>query len=288
MRIVHLTDPHLSQLDDQRFWALTGKRRLGYLSWMQRRRHRHRRDILARIAAGARAECPDLVAVTGDLVQLGLAGEIDEAVQWLASFAPLPLVLVPGNHDLYQADSVAAVHTAWVPWLGATAAAPAVFPRIWRHGDITVIGLNSSAPRAFWSAAGRIGTAQLARLEHCLHASRGTLRCVLLHHPPLPGQCARRKALDDAPALSALLGTEGVEIVLHGHLHHNTEHLLAPRTRVLATASASNAARDGRASYRVLDIHSRADGWQVDATLKTLPEQGEPVTAGTSAWFFPR
>jgi 3',5'-cyclic AMP phosphodiesterase CpdA len=95
-----------------------------------------------------------------------------------------------------------------------------------------------------------------------------------VHHPPLPGQCASRKALGDAAELARLLEHHAVELVLHGHIHRNVAIRHAQRTQVLATASASNAQAARRASYRVLDITERSDRWVVDARLMTLDDNG--------------
>ena len=45
--------------------------------------------------------------VTGDLVHIGLEQEMSEAAQWLRSLGPPEkVILVPGNHDNYAADSL--------------------------------------------------------------------------------------------------------------------------------------------------------------------------------------
>lgn len=291
VRLVHLTDPHLSALDSHSFWSLAGKRKLGYLSWMRRRRHHHRREMLDRVCAAVLGESPDVIAITGDLVQLGLADEIAEATAWLASFDDTAIVLVPGNHDAYRADAVACSNVAWADYFGLGAATDALdgtFPSVRAVPGCTVIGLSSASPQPFWSAAGALGAEQLRRLDAILDQSSGTLRCVLLHHPPMVGQCARRKALADAGALSALLDSHGVEMVLHGHVHRNEHHVLGKRTQVLATASASNVAAHARASYRVFDIASSSVGWTVRALLKSLPDAGPAQTVASVDWDFPR
>ncbi|NJM31084.1 MAG: metallophosphoesterase, partial [Rhizobiales bacterium] len=50
---------------------------------------------------------------------------------------------------------------------------------------------------------------------------KGYFRCVMIHHPPLPGLAAPRKALADARALAEVLVAEGAELVLHGHNHRH-------------------------------------------------------------------
>ncbi len=281
MRLVHLSDPHLSSLDGLSPWRLRGKRRLGYLSWVRRRRHLHRREILECVTAAVAAEDADLVAVTGDLVQVGLAGEHLEARHWLDQLAQhTELVLVPGNHDLYQADSGASLARQWAPYLPADAGDPAAFPYARDCLGVTIVGLNSARPEPWWSAAGALGDAQVERLGALLSASSAAPSCVLLHHPPLTGYAPRRKALRDVAALHGILQTRRVDVMLHGHLHCNLDYAGPSGLRVFATASASASytGPDRRASYRVLDFEHGADGWQVSMTLKTLNAAGDGVT----------
>ena len=49
-----LSDPHLSTLDNVRWYQLLSKRWMGYLSWLKKRRHEHRAEVLA-----AHPELPD-------------------------------------------------------------------------------------------------------------------------------------------------------------------------------------------------------------------------------------
>ena len=274
MRLVHLSDPHLSDLDGYSGWHLRGKRRLGYLSWMRRRRHHHRREVLAQLCTQVAREQADVIAVTGDLVQLGLPDEIVQARAWLDGLGAAAIALVPGNHDLYRDDAVAGVLASWSGYLHLSEATLEAFPSRFDCGPLTVIGLCSAYAAPFWSAAGRLGVAQLARLDDMLAATAGRMRCVLVHHPPLPGQCASRKALRDAAELAVLLEGHGVELVLHGHIHRNVALRHAARTQVLATASASNADPARRASYRVLDVTEQPDRWLLDARLMTLDGDG--------------
>ncbi|MEQ8663493.1 MAG: metallophosphoesterase [Gammaproteobacteria bacterium] len=277
MRLVHLTDPHLSSLAGHALWGLRGKRRLGYLSWVRRRRHHHRREVLEALCAHVRTERADVIAVTGDLTQLGLPDEIVEAGRWLDGFAPTPVALVPGNHDFYRDDAVAAVIAAWGGSLRLVGAPDSAFPSRLDVGPMSLIGLCSAYAAPFWSAGGRLGDAQLARLDALLAQTRGRLRCVLIHHPPLPRQCPARKALADAAALGALLERQGVELVLHGHMHRNLALAHASRTRVLATASASYALPAQRASYRVFDVSEASDAWHIGARLMTLGQAPEDI-----------
>jgi 3',5'-cyclic AMP phosphodiesterase CpdA len=217
------------------------------------------------------SEHADVIAVTGDLVHLALGSEIAEARDWLEELARVGhVILVPGNHDLYQHDAVTGVLSQWAPYLRLTGTQIDSFPSVQKWPGITVIGVSSALPEPFWSAAGEVGRAQLERLELALTDSQDDLRCILIHHPPSAQHCHRRKALRDSAAVQQLCERFGVEMILHGHIHRNQCDKLNARTHVFATASASNAAAHARASYRVFEITSHADAWQVCATLKTL------------------
>lgn len=281
MRLAHLTDPHLSSLAGVRPGALRGKRLLGYLSWWRHRRHALRADVLDALTAHLRRDAPDAVMVTGDLVHIGLPQEYAPARAWLESLGEhMQVVLVPGNHDCYRADSVPAMQAAWEPWLGATDGA---FPTLVRVDEVSLIGVSSACPTAPFSARGAIGSAQLERLVALLAESAGTFRCVGVHHPPAPGMAKSRKALVDAAAFARVLEAAHVNLVLHGHLHRNRAARLGD-VRVYATAPASSAAAPERASYRLFDVTRAGNGWAVAARLRMLGEDGVIGTVHEEQW----
>src|SRR5450631_1645976 len=100
--LAHLSDPHLPPLPVPRLRELAGKRALGYLNWTRNRRRYHRRDVLDALVSDMRAQAPDHIAVTGDLVNLALEAEFAPARAWLESVGtPDGVTIVPGNHDAY-------------------------------------------------------------------------------------------------------------------------------------------------------------------------------------------
>ena len=70
--LAHLSDPHLPPLPAARLRDLASKRALGYLNWTRNRHKYHRREVLDALVADMRAQAPDHIAVTGDLVNLSL------------------------------------------------------------------------------------------------------------------------------------------------------------------------------------------------------------------------
>jgi hypothetical protein len=93
------------------------------------------------------------------------------------------------------------------------------WPYVHRRGGLSFIGLNSALPTAPLRASGRLGVAQLQRLEVLLReeAAAGRRRVLLLHHPVADGAVSWRKALVDRAALRAVLQHAGAELILHGH-----------------------------------------------------------------------
>ncbi|PKM15915.1 MAG: hypothetical protein CVV12_06280 [Gammaproteobacteria bacterium HGW-Gammaproteobacteria-2] len=284
MRLIHITDPHLTSLDAWSLTRLRGKRWQGYLSWQRNRQWQHRADMLSRLMAAVRAENAAHWLLTGDLAQIGLPDEIAAAADWLrAAGTPEKVFLIPGNHDVYAADSWPAIAAQWSKYLHIDTPADrvdpgAAYPVLRECNGVAFIGLNSAVPTAPFLARGDLGKAQRERLSVVLADvhRRGLLSCVLIHHPPLPGLTHWRKALADVHALQTLVREQQPAIMLHGHEHRNFDARCGA-TRVFATASASSVRTKYLASYRVFDLHRDATSWQITMTLKQF-QHGSPDT----------
>jgi len=238
------------------------------------------------VTRAACAEGADLALVTGDLVHIGLPSELLEARAWLDTLAAsVPVVLAPGNHDCYRADTVLGIAQQWPAHLYGEDGAH--FPRLVQRGDVSIIALSSAEPMPWWSAGGRLGAAQLGELAQLLTRCAGSFRCVMLHHAPLPGQAPARKDLADAVELTALLRQHKVELVLHGHLHHNAMHVIDDRLRVIVSAPASSAVARNPASYRVFDVRRDGGRWQVECLLKCADAAGAISLHQRDSWSVP-
>ncbi len=222
-RLAHLSDPHLPPPKGAFGWRdLLSKRLLSRIAW--RRKHReHRPDLLAAMIADVKAQAPDHIAITGDLTNYASPAEFEAARAWLEALGPAHGITVsPGNHDALVGAKDGESFSPWTPWLGDEGAV--AFPHVRVRDGVAIFNLCSAVPTAPHLATGRLGKAQLERLDVLLgdQAYRDAFRVLLIHHPPVPGAVAKRKSLEDQDDLRALLARHGADLVLHGHAHEAT------------------------------------------------------------------
>jgi 3',5'-cyclic AMP phosphodiesterase CpdA len=277
--LAHLSDPHLGPLPAPNFSELAGKRALGFLNWYRKRRAFHRAEVLAALVEDLQASRPDHVAVTGDLVNISLAGEFAPARAWLDALgSPTQVTLVPGNHDAYVRATADHWQLHWDDYMrGDDAAQNDRFPFVRRRGPVALIGLSSAVPTGPFLATGRLGTAQLARLADVLGRLRndGVFRIVLIHHPPMSKPANRFKRLVDGRAFRQILATHGAELVLHGHDHvHSVIWLDGPKNPIpgVGVPSASGIAKGEHdpAAYNLYSIDGQAGSWRCEAISRGL------------------
>jgi len=276
--LAHLSDPHLAPLPRPRLAELANKRMLGFLHWRKTRQRIHRAEQVDLLVRDLHAQAPDHIAVTGDLVNIGLDAEFAPARAWLHTLgAPHDVTLVPGNHDAYVRQSLAAHATYWREFMRDDAANSSElrFPFVRRRGPLALIGLSSAVPTAPFLATGRLGAEQIARLDALLASLADCCRVVLIHHPPGRARGGRFKALTDAPALRAVLARRGAELVLHGHDHvHALDWLAGPNGPIPAVGvpSASATPLDGHrvapAAYNLYRIEGAPGAWRREAVTR--------------------
>src|SRR2546430_6353102 len=156
--LAHLSDPHLGPLPRPRLSELAGKRAAGFFNWRRKRHRIHRADVLARITTDLKAQGPDHIAVTGDLVNISLPGEYGPARAWLASLGPpRDVTLVPGNHDIYVRAAADEPHSHWGDYMRGDDAAAVAFPFLRCRGGGALIRLCSAVPAAPFLAPRRLG-----------------------------------------------------------------------------------------------------------------------------------
>ncbi|ACG72281.1 metallophosphoesterase [Anaeromyxobacter sp. K] len=258
LRIAHLSDLHVrSPRGTEWRRILFNKRITGYVNLIRQRGRVHRREYLAAVLAAAAARA-DHVVVTGDVTNLALERELEEARSLLDAMARrVEVTVVPGNHDVYLASiqdgrrfphHFGAFLRGDLPDLARDLAA-GPFPCVKLRGPAAIIGLSSAVPRPPFVASGRLGEAQLEALEAVLAHPEVARRTpvVLLHHPPVDGRIRAlqlRDGLVDADRLRAVLCRLGRGLVLFGHLHARVRWRLPTAAGALQVIGASGAALD--------------------------------------------
>ncbi len=275
--LAHLSDPHLSPMPRPKISQLMGKRAVGYFNWRARRAVHHSLDRLGVLTADMLTRGFDHLAVTGDLVNLGLPGEYDVARHFLENLGPGERVsMVPGNHDAYVRNTALLHLDLWRDYIaGDTPAqksgiAGAAFPYLRRRGELAVIGLSTAIPTAPFLATGRLGKAQLGELDHLLTTIKDEhrFRVILIHHPPV-GFRSPHERLTDAAAFRAVIARHGAELILHGHDHRaSIKQIMGPNgsVNVVGVPSASNPGvnpeRGG--AYNLYRIGGKAGAWSCE------------------------
>ena len=275
--LAHLSDPHLPPLPAARLRDLASKRALGYLNWTRNRHKYHRREVLDALVADIRAQAPDHIAVTGDLINLALEAEFEPSRAWLESIGEAQHVtVIPGNHDAYVSATKHRAAEAWVDYLrGDVDGGNGAFPFVRRRGPVALIGVSSAVPTAPLMATGKLGQAQMQALDRMLTqlASEQAFRVLLVHHPL--HSTSRVKRLTDSRQLRALIRQHGVELVLHGHDHiHSTMWLEGPRGEIpvigVPSASAIAHRHYPAAAFNMFSIERSDGAWRVEQTVRAI------------------
>lgn len=280
--LAHLSDPHLP-MSQARLSQLLNKRATGYYNWWRHRVHLHLPEALAGIVADIKAQKPDHIALTGDIVNVSLPQEFRCAAEWLAAFdTPDRITVIPGNHDAYVSIPWAEGMGRWGAYIAGDGQPPAasmdVFPTLRRRNGIALIGLSTGVPKPPLLATGDLGETQIARAERLLAETdrEGLCRIVLIHHPPLTDQ-SRWKHLTDAGAFQAMIRRVGCEAILHGHNHRSEiARIAGPRGPVpvlgVSSASAARGSKYGRARYHLLRIERDGNGWRLRVQVRALTD----------------
>jgi 3',5'-cyclic AMP phosphodiesterase CpdA len=281
--LAQFSDVHLGPLPPFRAADLASKRVLGYLNWQRNRSRVHADSVLSALVADMHAARPDQIAVTGDLVNLGLPAEYRAAHAWLAMLgAPRDVTVVPGNHDAYVASGVAEYTEQWrVFSTGDGRTGQSGFPFLRRRGPLALIGVSSAVPTGPFMATGRVGPQQAAALATLLADAKaeGLFRVVLIHHPVAEHGATRLRRLVDAARVRAVIAEHGAELVLHGH-NHRTSVMTVPGPRgpvpVVGATATSLRPRPHHAGggYNLFAIDGEPGRWTATLRERAVTEAG--------------
>ena len=158
---------------------------------------------------------PDLVLATGDLAERGRSGELELAAAKLRDLG-VPLLAVPGNHDIPYYNVAARYTRPFAAWERVFGPAEPVH----ETDELVVLGLNSVRP---WrQQGGAVREATLVRAVELLRAApRQALRVVAFHHhlASPPWRPARKRPLSRRGHVLEMLAPASAELVVGGHVH---------------------------------------------------------------------
>ena len=179
---------------------------------------------------------PDIVVLTGDLVDFGLA---EEYAHLNALLAPLgmPIYAIPGNHDEREAMRAAFGQRGYFPASGFLHYAVDDWP-------LRLVALDTVIPG---QGGGELCAERLAWLDRALAARAEAPTLILMHHPPFPTGIEHMDAigLRQPSGFAAVLERHPqVQAVLCGHLHRTIQAQVGGRRVTTCPSPAHQVALD--------------------------------------------
>jgi len=267
-RIVQLSDIHVWEPSGLHPFDLIGKRGAGFANYRLRRRGEYSIAVLRAAIAKAVETKPDVVLVSGDLSNLGLRSELEQARRELQPVveAKLRLAIIPGNHDAYLKSSLAGQFEEVLrDGQQADDREASPYPFLMRLPTADLLCLTSAIATAPLMAYGRVGASQFASAE-AIMTRRDSSRPLALtvHHPvtPTPGKRNEyHRELRDAAELRDFATRHGAVLLAHGHNHLSHVVRLAGGC-VVSGISSSTTRRDDHDHRRgeIVQYHLGADG----------------------------
>jgi 3',5'-cyclic AMP phosphodiesterase CpdA len=154
---------------------------------------------------------PDAILATGDLVDAGSAEEY-QRLRGLLAPLPMPVYLIPGNHDDREALREVFADHAYLPRQG-------FLHYVVEGHPLRLIGLDTLVPG---EGGGLMCQARLRWLDARLGEAPDRPTLIFMHHPPFVTGIEHmdRQGLAGAEAMGAIVRRYTcVEAVLCGHLH---------------------------------------------------------------------
>ena len=156
---------------------------------------------------------PDAVVITGDLTETGQAAEYDNLARLLRQYLPMPVCVIPGNHDRRET-----LRRGLADLPGVLADPRFVQYTVESH-PVRLVMLDTLVPGA---GHGELCADRLRFLEQTLAAAPNRPTIVAMHHPPFACGIAHMDRINllNAAAFAAVIARhKQVERIICGHVH---------------------------------------------------------------------
>ncbi|MET3589797.1 3',5'-cyclic AMP phosphodiesterase CpdA [Bartonella silvatica] len=270
--LAHISDLHLSPLPSPSLFELCGKRLTGYLNWQKNRQGQMATNVLKTLMNTLKKTNPDHLLISGDLVNLALDKEFEQARNWLLNQGqPQNISLTFGNHDAYVRGAFSKACSLFQPWITGdfpqNSSLPFPYMRI--RKNIAIISASSAIATPPFQASGYFGKTQAQALSQLLNeaAKRDLFRVVMIHHPPFHHATSWHKKLWGIERFLNVIKHHGCELILHGHTHLPTLNIIKGTVRkipIVGVSSASQAFGDNKtppASFNLFAIDGENSQW---------------------------
>ncbi|MBP2298540.1 metallophosphoesterase family protein [Azospirillum picis] len=219
-RLAHISDLHFGRIDQR---------------------------VVDGLLADVTAQAPDLIVISGDLVQRAKRRHFEEARAFLQKL-PFPYMVVPGNHDI----PVYNVFRRFTNPLGhyrhyiTTDLSP-----LHVDDEVAVLGINTVRSVISDFSEGRMNRRQIERVREVFCGMPDTVFKVLFtHHPFLPPpDLPKTRLVGRHKLVLPALESCGVDLLLAGHLHKAYSgdimsfHTQVARSILVAQASTATSTR---------------------------------------------
>lgn len=220
MRIAHISDIHIARplTRDE----CNAKRLLGSANHCMFRKRRYAETAAQAALTILLEQAPDLVLLTGDLTQHGLPGEFDAARELLSPIVRLriPLLAVPGNHDVYGGTENPALRALLRELAGGLAPDG---DGVFRLGEVEILPLFQGIRTPLFCSHGRQNPQELAAADTAWRSPpEGVMRLAMGHYPLIgPGgrRLSRFRGLREGERLEQFCADRRVAGYFCGHLH---------------------------------------------------------------------
>lgn len=229
------------------------------------------RDALDWFLGAVERDRPDAVLCTGDLTMRGSAREFALAQAWLAK-VPVPIALVPGNHDVpYYNHLLRRLTTPYARYRALETQFPA--PEV---PGVAIVPLKTIA-RAQWRlnwSKGRVSNRDLDAATNALERHRECgLRIVIGHHPLVDADTESSGSTRGGRRAMAALARAGAQVVLSGHVHDAFDMTVeageGQQLRLIGAGTLSRRLRSTAPGYNRLDWDGAG---ALEVSLKTWGE----------------